>query len=386
MKGVVLTMLVVCLLAMTPTDGFADDTLLNLGPEEIVQADSIDVNVPGYSVPSFVDWNNDKLDDIIVGEGGDFGDAKVRVYLNIGTESNPQFSNYFYVQSNGFDLTCPAEGCLGCFPRVDYWDADDRKDLLVGQTDGKVKIFLNIGTDEKPTFDGGTTLLAGSPDTDIDVGERATPTTADWNNDGMKDLVVGALDGKIHIFLNCGCDGSVPPRFYQSPAAGDIVQENGNDLVVPSLRSSPAVLDLDGDGKRDLLTGNTEGQLLFYSNTGTNEEPHFSGHSLVEAYGIPIDLQGAPRSRPFVCHWTADEYLDVLIGAGDGKLHLYQGITKLGDINGDTKVDTADFALLLAYWLQTDCGLCGGADLTGDGSVNMDDLQIFFDGWMADIE
>jgi len=359
---------------------------LNLGTEEPVQADGFDIEVPGYSVPSFVDWNNDKLDDLIIGEGGSSNQAKVRVYLNVGTKSNPQFSNYFYAQSNGSDLTCPAEGCLGCFPRVDYWDADDRKDLLVGQADGIVKIFLNIGTDEKPTFDAGTTLQAGDPATDIDVGKRATPTTVDWNNDGMKDLVVGALDGKIHIFLNCGCGGSVPPRFYDSPPTGDVVQVNGDDLVVPSLRSSPVVLDLDGDGKIDLLTGNTHGQLLLYSNIGTNEEPSFSGHSLIEADGIPIDFQGSPRSRPFVCHWTEDAYPDVLIGAGDGKVHLYQGITKLGDINGDAKVDTEDFTLFLAYWLQTDCGLCGGADLNGDGNVDMDDLQIFFESWLADME
>ena len=141
--------------------GGKDDDIpqvLNLGPEEIIQANGADIQVPGYSVPSFVDWNNDNLQDLVIGQGSGFGDAKVRVYLNVGTESVPAFADYFYAQSEGSDLTCPASGCMGCFPRVVYWDADIRKDLLVGQADGTVKIFLNNGADTDPVFDAGQTI------------------------------------------------------------------------------------------------------------------------------------------------------------------------------------------------------------------------------------
>jgi hypothetical protein len=205
---------------------------------------------------------------------------------------------------------------------VVYWDEDDLKDLLVGQADGKVKIFLNIGTDDDPTFDGGTFLQVGEPTskTDIDVGSRATLTIVDWDNDDRKDLVAGAIDGKIHAFINEETDSS--PDFISELLA----QLNGSDLFVPSLRSSPVILDLDGDSKKDLLTGNTNGQLLFYSNTGTDNSPSFSSYSLIEADGTPIDLS-ASRSRPFVCDWTEDGLRDVLIGASDGKVHLYQGIS-----------------------------------------------------------
>ena len=376
-----------------PNDVDDHSILLNLGHEEIVQADGNDIQVPGYSVPSFVDWNNDKLNDLVIGEGGDFGDAKVRVYLNVGTESNPQFSDYFYVQSNGSDLTCPASGCLGCFPRVDYWDADERKDLLMGQADGTVKIFLNIGTDDDPVFDTGQLIKVGSASENLDVGDRATPTLLDWDNDDMTDLVVGALDGKIHIYLNCGCGGGIPPSFNYSNPSGIFAQEDGSDLVVPSKRSSPVILDLDGDGKKDLLTGNTDGQLLFYRNVGTDADPSFSGYSLVESSGVPIDLLDAPRSRPFVCYWTGDghfgpidAYPDVLIGAGDGKVHLYRGIPQIGDLDGNGNIDSADLALFAAYWTQTDCGPCGGADLTGDGNVDIDDLTLFIDIWLLSLE
>ena len=83
---------------------------------------------------------------------------------------------------------------------------------------------------------------------------------------------------------------------------------------------------MDGDGNKDLLTGDTHGKLLFYSNVGTDESPAFSGYTLALSEGQAISLGNYQRSRPFVCDWTGDGYLDVLIGAQDGNIHLYQGI------------------------------------------------------------
>ena len=54
---------------------------LNLGPEQCVQSDGLDIAVPGYSVPSFVYWDGDDLKDLIVGEGSGTETARVRIYL-----------------------------------------------------------------------------------------------------------------------------------------------------------------------------------------------------------------------------------------------------------------------------------------------------------------
>ena len=303
-----------------PGTGFA--TLLNLGPEQFVQAGGGNIVVAGYSVPSYVDWNNDGRNDLVVGDGGGVNPGKVRVYLNAGTASSPQFSDFFYAQSNGTDLVVSAAGCLGAFSCVVHWDGDGHKDLLVGLADGTVGVYLNTGSDSSPTFDGGALLQVGLPGSKVDmsIGYRACPTVVDWDNDGMKDLAVGALDGKVHLFINEGSDTA--PDFWVEALA----QEDGSDLVVPTARSSPVLLDLDGDGNKDLLVGNSEGQLLLYSNVGSDAAPSFSGSVLIESGGVPIDLAGLARSRPFVCDWTGDGYLDVLIGAGDGKVHLYQGV------------------------------------------------------------
>ncbi len=383
---------------LSANGGKDDNTkVLNFGPEEIILADGLDIQVPGYSVPSFVDWNNDNLQDLVIGQGGVFEEGKVRVYLNIGTEAEPTFSDFFYVQSEGSDLTCPASGCIGSFPRVVYWDADKRKDLLVGQSDGTVKIFLNIGTDIEPVFDSGRTIKVGLGNENLDVGSRATPSLLDWDNDRQIDLVAGAFDGKIHIYLSSGLNGEIPPSFDFSTPSGSFALEDGLDLVVPTNRSSPVIFDLDGDNKKDLLTGNTEGQLLFYKNVGTDDKPEFSGYTLVQSNGAAIDLDGTPRSRPFVCYWTGngffgpiDNYPDVLIGSGDGKVRLYRGIpqtkTQQGDLDGNGIIDLADLDVLITYWPQNDCGLCDGADLTGDGNVDKDDMHRFLDIFLLSLE
>jgi len=377
-------MIVVVSGLVIPTKVFGVDPL-NLGPEEVVQADGVDIDVGTYSVPSFVDWDSDNLGDLVIG----CGDGKVRVYLNDGTESGPHFSDYFYAQSGGSDLYCPPSGCMGCFPRVVYWDDDALKDLLVGQSDGKVKIFLNAGTDSDPNFDSGTLLQVGPPGSkvNIDVGARATPCVVDWNNDDKKDLVIGAYDGKIHIFLNEGTD--TEPDFLVETRA----QENGLDLDVPSDRSSPDLFDVDDDGKKDFIVGNTEGQLLLYNNVGTDADPNFSGYVAVESNGVSIDLAGSARSRPYVCYWTGDGYFgpidgypDVLIGASDGKVHLYQGIPEIGDVDGDGDVDLMDFALFAIHWQDTNCGTCGKSDLTGEGNVDFNDLREFSKNWLVGVE
>ena len=54
-----------------------------------------------------------------------------------------------------------------------------------------------------------------------------------------------------------------------------------------------------------------------------------------------------------------------------------------GDMDLDGDIDLVDFSKFTLNWKKTNCGNCGGADLTGDGNVGMDDLDSFLDNWMG---
>ena len=75
------------------------------------------------------------------------------------------------------------------------WNEDGKKDLVVGEYDGHVRIYLNMNTDSSPQFSGYTYVqVAGS---DLDVGLTSTPFIIDWDNDSRKDLIVGESSGRV---------------------------------------------------------------------------------------------------------------------------------------------------------------------------------------------
>ena len=292
-----------------------------LGVETVLTADGLDIQAAGYSVPSLSDWNGDGVDDLIVGEKTLADEGKVRIYLNQGTAIAPVYGESFYAQSLAADLAVPASGCLGVFPRVFDWTQDGRKDLVLGLADGTVQVALNENTDTDPVFGTPIAVQVGpvGAKVDVDVGNRATLDIVDWNNDGRFDVVLGDFDGRVHVLINAADTGL--PDFVSET----VVTAGSGDLLVPGGRSSVAVGDLDGDGQKDLVAGNTDGQLVFYRNIGSDSEPEFGEHGLIRSGGDVIDLAGVPRSRPFLGDANGDGALDILVGASDGLVRQYNG-------------------------------------------------------------
>lgn len=292
---------------------------------ETVQAGGSDIQTGNYSVPSLEDWNDDGLMDLIVGEKLDSGDSKVRVYLNSGTNVAPVYDVFSHAQSaGGGDLTVLGDGCMGVFPRMYDWNDDGLKDLVLGMADGSVNVARNENSNSEPVFGVPEPVEVGQEGEkiDVDVGKRATLDIVDWNNDGRYDLVLGGLDGSIRVLLDEANSG--PPNFPSETLVLDAAVGQG----VPTGRAGVAVADLNGDGRKDLVVGNTEGQLLFYANIGTDEAPQFAGYEAIEAGGATVDLAGDPRSRPFVGDANGDGRADLLVGAKDGFVRLYVASTE----------------------------------------------------------
>jgi WD40 repeat protein len=199
---------------------------------------------------------------------------------------------------------------------VDY-DLDGNKDLLVGSKDGTIALFTNNGSDERPAFTGSRLLQAGNEV--ISVGSNAAPFVVDFNNDGAQDLLVGTGEGSLTLFINLG--SSAEP-VYGAPVV--LKDARGTEINVDSC-CAPHVVDWNGDSRKDLLLGSGEGTLSLYRNAGTDRSPVFSSPKPVEADGAPLDV--GSFAAPFVADWNGDGKQDLLIGDGDGYVHLYLDVS-----------------------------------------------------------
>ena len=214
------------------------------------------------SAPYVVDWNDDGKNDILVGQGG----GEVFIFINRGTNKEPLFMEG--VELNGGKLDAGSYSS----PTMVDWNGDGKKDLIVGNKNGKAFVFINIGENHVPVFS------SDGEETSISVDGYATPFIVDWNNDGKFDVVSGSSDGKVYVFINEG--DSKSPKFGKP----QMLQANNKEVMLPG-STSVIALDWDDDGKTDLLVSNKEkGKVGIYLllNSGTKEKPEFKEHKPVK--------------------------------------------------------------------------------------------------------
>ncbi|MFH1999923.1 MAG: hypothetical protein ABIK28_09590 [Planctomycetota bacterium] len=56
----------------------------------------------GHLVPCVVDWNEDGRKDLVVGQ---YQDAKIRLYLNKGSDAEPRFDGFEFMQAGGKEIS-----------------------------------------------------------------------------------------------------------------------------------------------------------------------------------------------------------------------------------------------------------------------------------------
>jgi hypothetical protein len=163
-----------------------------------------------YTSADFADFNDDGLLDLFVG-----GSDGLRVALNIGTKEKPAFGLRKYLHHVDGDLLyikkptaeeiekakendtyLNMSGVLKSYITPIDWDKDGVLDLLV--TNGyyhhgmnPIEFFRGVNTDKGLRFELAKPLINAA------CGDKALPgcqpmiTVVDYNNDGVKDIVMG---------------------------------------------------------------------------------------------------------------------------------------------------------------------------------------------------
>jgi hypothetical protein len=210
----------------------------------------------------------------------------------------------------GTNALAPGSYAIPC---VTDWNGDGRKDLLVGyQTAGKIALYLNCGTDAQPAFTNFVNLRAWIPSTakwqDITHLSGACGAPACWvcdfDDDGRRDLLVGSgAEGTIWFYRNTNTDAT--PILVQ---VGQL--KTGNTSLSPGIRPTPCVYDWDGDGLKDLISGESNGAVYWFRNTNTAQSPIYAPALRIQAGGV--DLQLGIRSVPRIVDWDGDGLSDLV--------------------------------------------------------------------------
>lgn len=213
------------------------------------------------SNPCFTDVDGDGLIDILLGSGG-FKDNinppiyKLLYYKNTGTATQPKYN----LENDDF-LSINTLGLKDIAPTVGDIDNDGDNDLLIGTSDGKIAYWQNIATLGNPPNYVYNGYLKDATQTVISIGYNATPCVADINKDGKNDLIIGERNGNLNYYK--GNSNNSVNLSWVTDSLGKILIKTNNISIG---YTQPTIADFNKDGKLDLLLGTNYSGLQFYDN------------------------------------------------------------------------------------------------------------------------
>lgn len=230
-----------------------------------------------FACPAFADLDGDSDPDMLLGDE----DGQLRYFENTAAPSAPAFfmhGDNFY---QGIDVGSFA------MPALADLDADGLVDLVIGERNGNLNFYRNSGTALSPSFSlqsdfWGQVNVSGA--SLLSIGFSAPSFYP--RPEGGHDLFVGSLGGRVLAYRNVNAFTPEPfvawDTAFTGPADGE--------------RSNPALADFNGDGLPDLVQGNFAGGLFYFRGTdapvGLNESYGSDLSSIENIMVVPNPTSG----------------------------------------------------------------------------------------------
>ena len=214
-------------------------------------------------------------------------------------------------------------GTLGV-PDLCDWDNDGDIDIVCGNSEGRILLYRNSGTDAAPNYPWEAEQIAcGGKTIHVQPGYYGVqgpleavwgytcPTVCDWNSDGLLDLLWSDATADIHIAINKGTAEN-PVLDHPTKICLDKMPLHG------TWRVKPAVAEIGG--RTALLTFDDEDALHLYWRVTDNSVEDGGKVLLDNGNEITSYSKAHPRLGTWgrckltLYDWDGDGLLDLLIG------------------------------------------------------------------------
>lgn len=283
-----------------------------------------------FPSPYLFDADNDGIEDLLVSSCTESQSENYHnnlFYKNTGTNINHnfQFSKERFLTDEMIDVGS------GAFPVLFDVDGDGKKDLLIGNN-GYFIQDTAVGHQESAVAFYKNITSGTCPKFTLVTNDFANlqsfmlqgvyPAFADLDGDTDFDMIIGNKQGNLYYFTNNGNN-----QFTLAP--NGINYQNidvGNN-------STPQLVDVDLDGLVDLLIGEQGGKIYYYRNTGTAGNPVFT--YVTNTFGginvTNLAFTFVGYSVPLLFNDNGTQKF--LAGSESGYLYLYDNIT--GNLGGN---------------------------------------------------
>ena len=294
-----------------------------------------------------------KPDFVIAAFAGDVG-----VFQNVGGGGSLGSGSF----AGEVDLAMPVGGGGTCngVTLADV-DGDGKLDILVcDSSQGWVLIYRNIST--------GGTLTTNSFADPVVLNTGADPRhvrVADLDGDGRPDVIcANSGSGTISLFRNIGVAGTLTTNSFALRV----------DLACVNQSQDVAIADLDGDGKPDLAVVNFGAtELSLFRNVST------IGGLGTNSFAARVDLPAMTQSQTIMAvDLDGDGKLDLVTGANGDTISVYRNMATPGALTTNSFAVGVNFAT--PGWAHTvgvgDINGDGKPDIGVVGQVN-DFMSLF---------